>query len=108
MATLYDAAAQARPAPRARRARRTLNATFSILRHELLSQPTVYQACEHPDRLGALAVPADVSFQNVTSEALAGTKPARRLPLGIGLAIAATASVGLWFAVAAGLKALFF
>jgi hypothetical protein len=108
MATSYDAAAQGRPAPRARRAGHTLNATFSIPRHELLSQSAVYRPGDHPDGVGALAVPADVSFQHVSSEGLAASKPPRRLPLGIGLVVAASASVGLWFAVAAGVRALFF
>jgi hypothetical protein len=54
-------------------------------------------------------MPADVSFQNVTSpSAVIETARPRRLPLGIGLAIAAVASIGLWFAIAAGLKAAFF
>jgi hypothetical protein len=54
-------------------------------------------------------MPADVSFQDVSAQSasIEGSAP-RRLPLGIGLTVAATASVGLWFAVAAGLKALFF
>ena len=54
-------------------------------------------------------MPADVSFQDVSPRSAAiEAQPARRLPLGLGLAIAATTSVGLWFAVAAGVKALFF
>lgn len=54
-------------------------------------------------------MPADVSFQNVSQRSAAiETTTTRRLPLGIGLTIAASASVGLWFAAAAGLKALFF
>ena len=36
------------------------------------------------------------------------TTSSRRLPLGIGLFVAASASVGLWFAMAAGFRALFF
>jgi hypothetical protein len=54
-------------------------------------------------------MPADVSFHNVSARSLPiETASTRRLPLGIGLAIAACASVGLWFAVAAGIRALFF
>jgi hypothetical protein len=54
-------------------------------------------------------MPADVSFQNVSPRTAAiETTPARRLPLGIGLIVAGSASVGLWFALAAGIKALFF
>jgi len=54
-------------------------------------------------------MPADVSFQNVTSRsAVIETTRARRLPLGIGLVVAALASIGLWFAIAAAVKALFF
>jgi hypothetical protein len=54
-------------------------------------------------------MPADVSFPDVAQRSAAiETTPSRRLPLGIGLLVAASTSVGLWFAVAAGLKALFF
>ena len=52
-------------------------------------------------------MPADVSFPHV-AHAEAIERPSRRLPLGIGLVVAATASVGLWFGVVAGVKALFF
>jgi len=108
MATSYDAAAQGRPAPRARRAGCTLKAMFSIPRHELLSQSAVYRPGDHRDGIGASAVPADVSFQHVSSESLAATRPPRRLPLGIGLVVAASASIGLWVGVVAGVRALFF
>jgi hypothetical protein len=59
---------------------------------------------------GARAMPADVSFQDVSPRTVAAeaAPSSSRLPLGVGLVVAATASVGLWFAVAAGLKALFF
>jgi hypothetical protein len=58
---------------------------------------------------GAKAMPADVSFQDVSTRSVSvETAPPSRLPLGIGLAVAASASVGLWFAVAAGVRALFF
>jgi hypothetical protein len=54
-------------------------------------------------------MPADVSFHDVSTQSVSvEVKSSTRLPLGIGLIVAATASVGLWFGVAAGLKALFF
>jgi hypothetical protein len=54
-------------------------------------------------------MPADVSFQDVTARNVPlATATTSRLPLGIGLAIAASASVGLWFGIAAGVRALFF
>jgi hypothetical protein len=54
-------------------------------------------------------MPADVSFQDVSARsAVAETQSTSRLPLGIGLAVAATASIGLWFGIAAGVRALFF
>jgi hypothetical protein len=55
-------------------------------------------------------MPAGVSFQGVHSSPVA-VRPlstGNRLPLGIGLAVAACASVGLWMAAVAGIKALFF
>ncbi len=54
-------------------------------------------------------MPADVSFQDIAARSVSlETASGRRLPLGIGLVVAGSASVGLWFAIAAGLKALFF
>jgi hypothetical protein len=59
-------------------------------------------------------MPADVSFDNVGAHTFdpvsVHTAPVEtsRLPLGIGLAVAACASVGLWFGVAAGIRAIFF
>ena len=53
-------------------------------------------------------MPADVSFPHVSTHAETASPPPRRFPLGIGLAVAAAASVGLWAGIAAGLKALFF
>lgn len=54
-------------------------------------------------------MPADVSFQDIGARKVAlETKTTPRLPLGIGLIVAAGASAGLWFAAAAGIKALFF
>ena len=53
-------------------------------------------------------MPADVSFPHVAAHVEAAHRPARRLPLGLGLMIAAAASVGLWVGVVAGVKALFF
>ncbi len=52
-------------------------------------------------------MPADVSFQHVATQTASATDTSR-LPLGIGLAVAAFASVGLWFGVAAGIRAIFF
>jgi hypothetical protein len=56
-------------------------------------------------------MPTDVSFENVRARDAASTETRRRslggrLPLGIGLAIAACASAGLWIAIAAGVRAL--
>jgi hypothetical protein len=53
-------------------------------------------------------MPADVSIPHVSARAEALEQPSSRLPLGIGLTVAAAASVGLWVALAAGVKALFF
>lgn len=54
-------------------------------------------------------MPADVSFQDVRASSVSiETSSTRRLPLGLGLVVAASASVGLWFALAAGIKALLF
>ena len=53
-------------------------------------------------------MPADVSFPHVSAHVEALERPSRRFPLGIGLIVAATASVGLWVGVVAGVKALFF
>ena len=50
-------------------------------------------------------MPSDISFETV---AVAETKSARRLPLGVGLTIGAGASVALWSAIGFGLRALFF
>jgi hypothetical protein len=52
-------------------------------------------------------MPADVSFPHVGAPA-AVERSSHRLPVGVGLAIGACASVGLWVGVIAGLKALFF
>ncbi len=58
---------------------------------------------------GAKAMPADVSFQDLGARSVSiETSSTRRLPVGIGLVVAGSASVGLWFAIAAGLKALLF
>jgi len=50
-------------------------------------------------------MPADVSFQSVRPVTQA---QGHRLPIGVGLMIAAALSVGLWIAAAAGLRALLF
>jgi len=52
-------------------------------------------------------MPADVSFPHVSARVETLERPSR-LPLGIGLVVAACASVGLWVGIAAGVKALFF
>jgi hypothetical protein len=57
-------------------------------------------------------MPADVSYphasySNASSPAVEATASGR-LPLGVGLVIAACASVGLWFGIGVGVKALFF
>ena len=54
-------------------------------------------------------MPANVSFQDASAHnVLIETAASPRLPLGIGLVVAASASLGLWFAAAAGVRALFF
>jgi hypothetical protein len=54
-------------------------------------------------------MPADVSFQDISARKVAlETKATSRLPLGIGLIVAAGASAGLWFAAVAGVRTLFF
>lgn len=54
-------------------------------------------------------MPADVSFQDIGARSVSvETQASSRLPLGIGLAVAASASIGLWFGIAAGVRALFF
>ena len=50
-------------------------------------------------------MPSDISFDVVSVTA---DKPARRLPIGVGLTIGACASVALWSAIGFGLRALFF
>ena len=53
-------------------------------------------------------MPADVSFHDVSAHSVSlETAASPRLPIGIGLLVAASASVGLWFAIAAGFKAVF-
>jgi hypothetical protein len=85
-----------------------LNKTFSVPRHELLSTWAVYGHDGPHEGLGARAMPADVSFPHVSTHAEAVVRPSRRLPLGVGLVVAAAASVGLWVGIAAGVRALFF
>ena len=57
-------------------------------------------------------MPADVSYPHASystaSTPVAEGASSGRLPLGIGLVVAACASVGLWVGIGAGLKALFF
>jgi hypothetical protein len=50
-------------------------------------------------------MPSDIPFQSVSVPAASAP---RRLPLGVGLAIGAGASVALWGAIGFGLRALFF
>jgi hypothetical protein len=50
-------------------------------------------------------MPADVSFENVAPRSETAVD-SRRLPLGLGLAIAACASVSLWVGAAIGIHAL--
>ena len=54
-------------------------------------------------------MPADVSFQDVSARSVSmETSSTHRFPVGVGLVVAGSASVGLWFAIAAGIKALLF
>jgi hypothetical protein len=54
-------------------------------------------------------MPADVSFRDISASSVSiETRSSRRLPLGIGLIVAGSASVALWVAVAVGFKAVFF
>lgn len=58
-------------------------------------------------------MPADVSFEHVSPPrapaAVSGPGVGvRRLPLAVGLTVAACASGGLWFAAVAGIRALLF
>jgi hypothetical protein len=53
-------------------------------------------------------MPADVTFHSVSPREVAETASTRRFPLGVGLTVAACASIGLWFAVAAAVRALLF
>ena len=50
-------------------------------------------------------MPSDVSVEVVSHSIEA--RPARRLPVGLGLSIGAFASVTLWTCIAFGLRALF-
>lgn len=49
-------------------------------------------------------MPSDVSVELVTR--VAEAQPARRLPVGTGLAIGACASLALWTCIGLGLRAL--
>ena len=49
-------------------------------------------------------MPSDVSVELVTH--VAEVQPARRLPVGMGLAIGACASMALWTCLGLGLRAL--
>lgn len=50
-------------------------------------------------------MPSDVSVELVT-RTVAESRPARRLPVGVGLVIGACASVTLWTFIGIGLRAL--
>lgn len=50
-------------------------------------------------------MPSDVSVE-LAPQAIAAPPAARRLPIGVGLAIGACASVGLWTFIGFGLRAL--
>jgi hypothetical protein len=50
-------------------------------------------------------MPSDVSVELVSHAASA--QPSRRLPIGVGLAIGACASLALWTFIGIGLRALF-
>ncbi|WP_296598955.1 hypothetical protein [Phenylobacterium sp.] len=49
-------------------------------------------------------MPSDVSVELVTQ--VAEARPARRIPVGFGLAIGAGASLALWTCIGLGLRAL--
>ena len=53
-------------------------------------------------------MPADISYPHTSVPAVDVTAASSRLPLGVGLVVAAFASVGLWVGIGAGVKALFF
>jgi len=53
-----------------------------------------------------VSYPTDVTFDNLAAPSVVA-KQTRRLPLGLGLAIAACASGGLWIGVVTGVRALF-
>jgi hypothetical protein len=50
-------------------------------------------------------MPSDVSVDLVT-HTIAEAAPARRLPIGIGLMLGASASIALWTCIGLGLRAL--
>lgn len=51
-------------------------------------------------------MPSDVSVDLVAHTAAVEPRPARRLPVGVGLTIGAVASLALWTAIGLGLRAL--
>lgn len=51
-------------------------------------------------------MPSDVSVDLVSSSAIAEAPASRRLPVGLGLSVAACASVALWTCIGLGLRAL--
>jgi hypothetical protein len=54
---------------------------------------------------GVKIMPSDVSVDLVAHTAV-DARPARRLPVGVGLTIGACASVALWTVIGIGLRAL--
>jgi len=52
-------------------------------------------------------MPSDVSVELVAHAATVAARPARRLPVGVGLTIGAFASVALWTVIGISLRALF-
>ena len=51
-------------------------------------------------------MPSDVSVDLIAHTAAVDARPARRLPVGVGLTIGACASVALWTVIGIGLRAL--
>jgi hypothetical protein len=52
-------------------------------------------------------MPSDVSVELVTRATAVEARPARRLPVGVGLTIGACTSVALWTVIGISLRALF-
>jgi len=52
-------------------------------------------------------MPSDASIDLATHAAAVEARPARRLPVGVGLTIGACASLALWTVIGVSLRALF-